>query len=129
MDLPPNKEKTRDKVGEDMNHAAPNSRGRTDPDAAVSPIPEGKGYTPPENQKLVPLAQAAQFLPHCPHPNTLHRWRLNGVRGVKLRTVRLGGRHYTCQVWVDEFVAALNSRPPAPVSRPDHQAACWKLGI
>jgi len=40
---------------------------------------------------------------------TLHRYRLNGVRGVKLETVLIGGLRYTSEEAVDRFIAALNA--------------------
>ena len=40
---------------------------------------------------------------------TLHRWRLNGVRGVKLETVLIGGMRYTSQEAIDRFIAAQNA--------------------
>ena len=48
---------------------------------------------------------------------TLHRWRLNGVRGVKLQTVLIGGLRYTSREAISRFVAALNAddAPAAPV--------------
>jgi hypothetical protein len=39
---------------------------------------------------------------------TLFRWTSRGLRGVRLRTIRLGGTRCTCETWVLEFIAALN---------------------
>lgn len=48
---------------------------------------------------------------------TLHRWRLNGVRGVKLETVLIGGLRYTSREAIVRFIAAQNAddAPSAPV--------------
>lgn len=48
---------------------------------------------------------------------TLHRWRLNGVRGVKLETVLIGGLRYTSREAIARFIAAQNAddTPAAPV--------------
>ena len=48
---------------------------------------------------------------------TLHRWRLNGVRGVKLETVLIGGLRYTSREAIDRFIKAQNAddAPAAPV--------------
>jgi hypothetical protein len=46
---------------------------------------------------------------------TLHRWRLNGVRGVKLETVLIGGLRYTSREAIDRFIQAQNA-DDAPVS-------------
>jgi len=46
-----------------------------------------------ENEKLQPLPAAVEAATgQRPHPSTLHRWRLRGIAGVKLETVRCGGR-------------------------------------
>lgn len=44
------------------------------------------------------------------HPNTLTRWRLNGVRGVRLHCWRLGGRWVANDDDVAAFIAALSHR-------------------
>jgi hypothetical protein len=48
---------------------------------------------------------------------TLHRWRLTGVRGVKLETILIGGLRYTSREALVRFVNALNAAdaPAAPV--------------
>ena len=40
---------------------------------------------------------------------TLHRWRLNGVRGVKLETVLIGGLRYTSREAISRFIQAQNA--------------------
>ena len=40
---------------------------------------------------------------------TLHRWRLHGVRGVKLETVLIGGMRYTSHEAIARFIAAQNA--------------------
>ena len=51
---------------------------------------------------------------------TLHRWRLNGVRGVKLETVLIGGLRYTSREAISRFIAAQNADefPAAPAITP-----------
>ena len=62
--------------------------------------------------KLIPsaerisMAQAAEQLGTC--KITISRWTTHGVHGVRLRTQRLGGRVFTCALWIDEFVEAQN---------------------
>ena len=36
--------------------------------------------------------EAAKRLPSRPHISTWHRWRTRGVHGIKLATVKIGGR-------------------------------------
>ena len=46
---------------------------------------------------------------------TLHRWRLHGVRGAKLETVLVGGSRYTSREAINRFIAEQNrSEQPAP---------------
>jgi hypothetical protein len=47
------------------------------------------------SETLLSLTEAASLLPGRPHLSSLHRWRLRGVRGVKLETVLVGGRRFT----------------------------------
>lgn len=68
------------------------------------------------------LSQAARKLPRHPHVSTLHRWRLSGVRGVKLRTCLVGGRRYTTAEWLEEFIDATSAADGAqPATRPSRQ--------
>ena len=57
-------------------------------------------------ESLLTLNQAAEYLPGRPNVSTLHRWRLHGIRGVKLETCLIGGRRYTSREAVERFVAA-----------------------
>lgn len=57
---------------------------------------------------LVLLNRASALFPNNPHAATCWRWAQVGVRGVRLRTTVVGGRRYTSQSDVDEFLAALN---------------------
>ncbi len=58
---------------------------------------------------LLTLAQAARAFPEKPHPSTLWRWRRKGIGGVRLRTVRIGGKIYVPREAIDEFVSALTA--------------------
>ena len=72
-------------------------------------------------ETLLSLPDAARALPKRPHISTLHRWRLRGVRGVKLETCLIGGRRYTSREAVERFstatTAAANGEP-LPVRTP-----------
>ncbi len=73
---------------------------------------------------LIPLSALAGLLPgrrgKPVHPNTLSRWCLRGVRGVRLRSVTVGQQRFTSRAWLDEFLASLNpddkSRTGAPLT-------------
>jgi hypothetical protein len=59
------------------------------------------------SQKYYLLTEAAKLLPSCPHISTLHRWRLRGVRGVKLPTVMVGGRRMVTADELGRFIEAV----------------------
>lgn len=56
----------------------------------------------------ITLSQAAQELPGQPHLVTLHRWATRGIKGVKLGTIRVGGRRLTTKEDIDLFLSRLN---------------------
>ena len=60
-----------------------------------------------QEETLLTLAQAALRTPGAPHVSTLHRWRLRGVRGVKLETVLIGGRRFTSEEALRRFADRL----------------------
>lgn len=56
-------------------------------------------------EKLLPLLKAVEMeTGQRPHAATLHRWRLKGVSGVQLETVRVGGRRFTSREAVRRFI-------------------------
>lgn len=57
-------------------------------------------------ETLVTLSEAAALLPDRPHVSTLHRWRMNGVHGVKLETVWIGRKCYTSHEKLSLFIQA-----------------------
>ena len=52
------------------------------------------------------------------HVCTVHRWRLRGVKGIKLETTRVGGRRYTTAEWLDRFHAAVTAAADGDPSPP-----------
>lgn len=63
-------------------------------------------------ENLVDLSDAARHLGN--HVGTLHRWRLHGVRGVRLEVVRVGGRWMTSWQALDRLISSTNSAQPEP---------------
>lgn len=63
-----------------------------------------------EKRKWFPLALAPPRFPGNPHGATVTRWALKGVKvgingeRIKLATRKVGGRRFTCQEWIDEFI-------------------------
>ena len=51
---------------------------------------------------------------------TIQRWRLTGVRGVRLETVLIGGMRYCSRESIARFIAAQNAAdaPATPVITP-----------
>ena len=61
--------------------------------------------SPSSPEALYPLAIAVERATgQRPHPSTLHRWRLRGIAGVRLETVRVGGRRLCSVEAVRRFV-------------------------
>jgi len=69
-----------------------------------------------EREKPLPFKLATKKLPGKPGLATLHRWRLNGIDGVKLETFLLGGRRCTTMEAFTRFceavTAARDKKPP-----------------
>lgn len=76
-------------------------------------------------EEYLTMAKASHLLPGRPHISTLHRWRLRGVRGVRLQTCLVGGRRYTTSQWLAEFIEAssIAVAPEAPARRDTRREA------
>jgi Protein of unknown function (DUF1580) len=74
------------------------------------------------NETLISFQEAPAFVPGRPHISTLHRWRLRGVRGVRLETVLIGGRRFTSREALQRFVAAVSASTGVDGTAP--QAQC-----
>jgi hypothetical protein len=55
----------------------------------------------------ISLREACELMPGCPHVNTVRRWADRGVRGVLLKTWRVGGRWFTSEEAILEFIKRL----------------------
>ena len=87
------------------------------------------------------LAKAAQTLPGgAVHVSTIHRWRMKGVRGVRLETFLRGGIRYTTDEAIERFFEAVTAAAdgdatPVRTSRQRERAikqaerACEQAGI
>lgn len=54
-----------------------------------------------DNETICTLSEAAAGLDL--HVSTLHRWRLRGIKGIRLETCRIGGRRVTSREAVQRF--------------------------
>ncbi len=58
-----------------------------------------------EEQKLLPLSVAVEAATGArPNLATILRWVKSGAKGIKLKSVMLGGRHMTSIAYVKDFV-------------------------
>lgn len=57
-----------------------------------------------ENEDLLTLAQATKAIPGRPSISTLYRWTQRGIEGVKLETIKLGGKRFTSKEAIRRFV-------------------------
>lgn len=60
-------------------------------------------------ERLLTLKQAADLLPGSPHSSTLNKWVTYGLRGVKLRATRVGGRILVSESALAEFQRAVDA--------------------
>ena len=56
---------------------------------------------------FVPLSKIARRLGGV-QISTVHRWRLRGVGGTKLKCVKIGGRWFSSETAVADFLTELN---------------------
>ncbi len=81
-----------------------------------------------DSEELLTLSTAATRLPYgragkSVHVATLHRWASrNGVRGVRLETVRIGGVRYTSAEALQRFI----ERCSADTARQEPQTTCQR---
>ena len=71
----------------------------------------------PTNETLIPFNSAREAFPGGKRLSlaTVHRWRVQGVRGTKLETILIGGSRYTSAEAIQRFIAAQNpAESPEP---------------
>ena len=54
-------------------------------------------------EQFLTLTEAAASLPGKVHRNTVCRWALQGLKGIRLESCMLGGRRYTSQKSLQRF--------------------------
>ena len=66
-------------------------------------------------ENLIRFQKASRHIASNPSVCALHRWRLSGVRGVKLETLLVGGVRFTRVEAIARFIAEQNrDEPPTP---------------
>jgi hypothetical protein len=77
-----------------------------------------------DNESVITFPEAARALPNRPNLSTLWRWRMQGVRGIKLEIICIGGRTYTSREALARFlerVTAAKSGEPVPTRTNRHR--------
>lgn len=59
---------------------------------------------------LIPIRKVAARLAHPVCNATVYAWVKHGCRGVKLRSIRVGARHFVHPADLQAFVDALNTQ-------------------
>lgn len=79
--------------------------------SSTTPILDGDHYS---------LAQVCEHIPGRPNISTVFRWVQKGVKGVRLRALRVGARIFISRDAIGEFLDALNAGtsqlPPVPAA-------------
>jgi hypothetical protein len=79
----------------------------------------GSGVGRLMDEPLISLSQAARQAPGGPvHLSTIHRWRLRGIKGIKLETCMCGGKRLTSVPAMRRFAIATTAAAVGSVSPP-----------
>lgn len=75
---------------------------------------------PIHSEDLIPLREVPRHLARRPggkpvHLSAVYRWAAQGVRGVKLEAVRVGGTSYTSRQALQRFAERMSLAEPATV--------------
>ena len=76
------------------------------------------------NEELITFNEARDAFPGGRRPAlaTLHRWRLNGIRGVRLETAQIGGSRFTSREAIVRFLKTQNTdSTPTPSITPSQR--------
>ena len=70
-----------------------------------------------DSEQLIPFTDATRSFPgRSVCIQTLHRWRLHGVRGTKLETCMIGGFRFTSKEAISRFINAQNAGDSKPAN-------------
>ena len=76
------------------------------------------------NEELITFNKARDAFPGGRRPAlaTLHRWRLDGIRGVRLETAQIGGSRFTSREAIVRFLKEQNAgQTPTPAITPSQR--------
>lgn len=57
-----------------------------------------------QNETLCTITEAAKLFPGRPHVATIWRYVHTGVRGLRLETIKVGGKRFTSHEAVERFI-------------------------
>jgi hypothetical protein len=76
-----------------------------------------------ESEKLLSITEAAKLVPgREASRNTVYRWLLKGLRGVRLESVKCGGGRFTSREAIYRFIAATSNQAGNKVAIPVPEA-------
>ena len=78
-----------------------------------------------DTETLITLSEARTAFPGGKRLSlaTLHRWRLHGVRGVRLETILIGGLRYVSREAISRFIGQQNAdKSPTPATTPGQRS-------
>ena len=55
-------------------------------------------------EDLISLPEAARELPTNPHVSAIYRWCNRGIRGVRLESIKIGGKMFTSRQSLTRFI-------------------------
>lgn len=72
-----------------------------------------------ELEQYIALNQVPKLVRNGPKPSmsSVYRWIDGGVSGIRLRTVKFGGRRYTTAEWLREFIDAVTTACDSQLAR------------
>ena len=85
---------------------------------ALSPGNESE-FIDPFNEDVFPLSQASKRLRgRRVHPSTVWRWVQRGIRGHKLKTIKIGGVTCTSESALRFFFNSISNEKPLTIKKP-----------
>ena len=61
------------------------------------------------DESLIPISAAPRHFPGRPHIATVHRYVGSGYRGIRLETIKVGGRRFTSKQAIERFIRKTSS--------------------
>lgn len=78
-----------------------------------------------ETEEVVALSRAARWVPQVRnkqvHSSTMWRWHMNGIKGIRLEVIKIGGTTCTSREALARFFERLTVDKPSPTYRTRRQ--------